>query len=205
MHETELSVDDSTVIRPDWVQRVVPVPLVLFVSAQLLFTTANFATISRPGARPSPLFLLSAAVLVVAALAALWVLRPRATVLTDRGISCQQTRRPWRPGQLFIPWHEVAAIEGRKGLHRWQPVLHRTDGSVVWVRTPQRTISDRRFAESLDPLRERHAAAIGRRPGEIVVPPLTDEPGLLRRLLVTLGCVAALAASAAVVSLLILP
>ncbi|MFC9896708.1 hypothetical protein ACFVMC_23745 [Nocardia sp. NPDC127579] len=111
------------------------------------------------------------------------------TTITD--ITCRQLGRPWRPGRVRVPWTRVVAIEGHKAFGYWRPVLHLEDNSVVIVGAPARHTADRRFAESMDPLRERQRLATGdATPGN---PPNFTGPPRTRQFLVALGCAAAIA------------
>ncbi|WP_194816131.1 hypothetical protein [Nocardia sp. XZ_19_385] len=185
MVELEIAPRADEVIRPSRVQWWLPLIAIGPALPTVYLTPMIDKTIElRPLAYVLPVGLI---VLYV------WYLRGNKTVLTDAEISCRQLGRPWRPGHVRIPWTRIVAIEARKGFGRWRPVLHLDDGSVVWVGAPNRRTADRRFAEMLDPLRERHLAATGRGPDDITVPQFVGPPRL-RQLAVTLVSVAVVAA-----------
>ncbi|MEV6277599.1 hypothetical protein [Nocardia sp. NPDC051832] len=170
MTELDVASRGPEVIRPSRVQWWLPL-----IAIGPALPTVYLTPILDKSLELRPLaYVLPVVLLVLYAL----YLRGNKTVLTDAEISCRQLGRPWRPGHVRIPWTRIVAIEARKGFGRWRPVLHLDDGSVVWVGAPNRPTADRRFAEMLDPLRERHRAAIGRRAEEVAVPPFEGPPRL---------------------------
>jgi hypothetical protein len=121
------------------------------------------------------------------------------TVVTRAGITCSEVGRPWRLlRRTFVPWHDIAAIEARRGTAGVLPLLHLNDGGVVWARLPAGR-RGRSISEEITQLQQRHLEATGLDPVQVAVARKVPVPPVRRRALVAGLSAVMIAADVAVV------